>query len=321
MGAPARPLLGIGLKVLATLVFSVMLALVKAFHDYPLSQIVFMRSFFAVAILVIWLAASGDFPEGLKTRRLGGHLLRSIYGVGSVFFNFAAYRLLPFADVTALNFLSVPLILFLSSMMGREPMRGVRWAAVIGGLVGTLLMLWSHFEPGDTAQTRSLTGIAASLFSVCAVAMAMIQTRSLAQSEHTGAIVFYFLSLTGIAAAVIFGVGLVWPSGWIGADALRGQVWVWPRAEDWSPLILMGVAGGIGQTLMTAAFRYADASVLACFDYVFMVWALVIGIVFFAEIPTALVMLGASVIIASGLLVVWTEGRVGERLRAALARS
>jgi drug/metabolite transporter (DMT)-like permease len=318
---PSRVLRGIGLKVLASLIFSVMLALVKALNDYPLSQIVFIRSFLAIGMLCIWLAASGEFPQALGTKRLRGHLLRAVAGVASVFLNFTAFRLLPFADVTALNFLAVPLILIFSALMGREPMRGIRWAAVIGGFAGTLLMLWSHFEPAGSGQSRSLLGISATLISVCAVAVAMIQTRSLAKSEHTAAIVFYFLGLTGLVALLIYVAALVWPPNWAGAGLLQEQHWVLPSSEDLLWLGVMGASGGIGQLVMTAAFRYADASVLACFEYSAMVWALAIGILVFGEYPTALVLAGAALIIASGLVVVWCEGQVGTRLRAALRKA
>ncbi len=307
--------------MLSTLIFSVMLALVKALNGYPLSQIVFIRSALAIVILCVWLAASHEFPGALGTKRFGGHLLRAIAGVGSVFLNFTAFRLLPFADVTALNFLSVPLILIFSALMGREPMRGIRWAAVIGGFGGTMLMLWSHFEPGSSEHSRSLLGISATLISVCAVAVAMIQTRSLAKSEHTAAIVFYFLSLTGLLALLAYLAALAWPADWAGAALMRDQHWVWPTPEDWLLLIIMGFAGGVGQLVMTAAFRHADASVLACFEYSAMLWALLIGILIFGEFPTALVMGGAGLIIASGLVVMWSEGQVGARLRAALRRT
>ncbi len=314
---PSRTLRGIGLKVLSTLLFSGMLALVKGFSEYPVSQLVLMRSLAALVILVIWLGANGEFPQALHTKRLGGQLARSVLGMITMFLNFAAFGLLPFADVTAINFASVPIILIVSGMLGIEPMRGLRWVAVAGGFGGVMLMLWEHFDFARSgAAEHGALGSMLAISNAVIVSFVMIQMRSLARTEHAGAVVFYFQGLSTLAAAVVLLVVAVWPPDWPAAELLRTQAWIWPKSADWFGLIMIGVLGGVAQIIMTKAYHHAEASVLACFDYAAMIWALVIGLFIFGEVPSSLVLLGAAVVIASGLLVVWREGQVGERLRA-----
>ena len=73
----------------------------------------------------------------------------------------------------------------------------------------------------------------------------------------------------------------------------------------------MGTLGGVGQIMMTQSYRYADASVLAAFDYTSILWAMLIGFLVFNDRPTAAVLGGAAIVIAAGIFVVWRESRLG----------
>ncbi len=81
--------------------------------------------------------------------------------------------------------------------------------------------------------------------------------------------------------------------------------------SDWSLLILIGILGGIGQILMTVSYRHADASLIAPFEYAQMIWAVLLGWFVFSEFPQPVVLVGAAIVIACGLFVIWREQRLG----------
>lgn len=129
--------------------------------------------------------------------------------------------------------------------------------------------------------------------------MAMIFVRKLVQEERTSAIVFWF-SVTSTLLSL-----LTLPFGWVMPDARTAAL-----------LIAIGLLGGLGQILLTSAYRYADASLVAPFEYVSMLLAIVIGWTIFSEAPTAPMLAGAALIVAAGILIIWRERQLGlERSR------
>jgi drug/metabolite transporter (DMT)-like permease len=94
---------------------------------------------------------------------------------------------------------------------------------------------------------------------------------------------------------------------------MQSQAWTTPTWDDWLPLIALGLLGGIGQIFMTQSYRYADASIIACFDYTSMIWALIIGLLFFAEAPRDVALVGAGIIAFGGLLAIYTERAARKR--------
>ncbi|MFN3892425.1 MAG: DMT family transporter [Beijerinckiaceae bacterium] len=310
-------LLGIGMKVTSIFLFTIMLTLGKAYSAYPVAQIVFFRSFFALIPLMIWLLLRGDFPRALHTRRLGGHLVRSLAGIGSMFCIFTAYALLPLADATAIGYASPLMVVVLASIFLAERAPPLRWAAVCVGFLGVLVMLWEHLgQGGPNGHPRSATGAIVMLMAAFLIAIAMIQTRRLTKTEDTGAITFYFQSTTTLASFAVLLAAAFWPDAAPGAAHMHTQAWVMPTLADWGPLILIGLLGGVGQIFMTQGYRYADASVLATFDYSSILFAMAIGFVFFGEAPSAAVLLGAAIVISAGLTVVWQESQRAPKARA-----
>lgn len=304
-----RVLLGIALKVCAVFLFTVMLSLSKAYKDYPLAVIIFYRSFFALVVLVIWLAWRGKFPRAIYTKRLPAHLVRAIAGIGSMFFMFAAYQLLPLADATALSYLQPLLVALFAGIVLGERLTILRIAAIASGFCGILIMLWHHLGSGQTASSDHIAGAILSIMGAILVAVAFIQIRRLTETEDSGAITFYFQFTTSCAAIAVLLAALVWPVSFPFAGWIRTQAWVWPSLADAFPLIMIGILGGIGQIMLTEGFRSAPASVLAAFDYTGLIWAVVIGFVIFAEVPTLNVLAGAAIVVAAGLAVVWQESR------------
>jgi len=171
-----------------------------------------------------------------------------------------------------------------------------------------VVMLWEHLGTGDQGFSRGAIGACMALAAAFCVAVAMIQTSRLVQSEHMGAVVFYFQFTAGCMGLLIMLVGALWPSSWPLAAFMQSLAWVTPsEPSHWALLIGAGLLGGLGQILMTRGFMLADASILACFDYVSMIWILALGMVFLGEFPTLTVLLGAAIVTIAGLLVIWGE--------------
>ena len=305
---------GIGLKVAATFVFAGMSALIKlSSARFPVSEIVLFRSLFALLVLVVWLRWRGEFPGALATRRPFGHIGRSLAGTGGMYSSFAALSLLPLADATAFTFATPLMIVPLAAVLLGEAVRLYRWGAVAAGFVGVTIMLSDHL--GAQSPTRAL-GSGVALTGALFAAVAMIQTRRLTRSEPTGAIVFYFSSVTSTIATLALVAGAFWPD----APVIGAQRFVMPDLREALTLAVIGGLGGMGQILMTHSYRYAEASVIAAFDYVALIWASILGFAVFGETPTLRVILGAAVVAGAGVYVVWRVRRVPPAAAVAASR-
>jgi drug/metabolite transporter (DMT)-like permease len=295
-----QPLLGILFKVLSALTFTLMSAGVKALGSrYPIGELVFFRSAFALLPLLLWLGWRGDLVASIRTTNLKGHLLRGIIGSCGMFSGFVALGLLPLTDAVAIGYAAPLIVVVLAAVVLKETVRAYRWSAVLVGFGGVLIMLAPHLDAGSLARGLAAGPGVGALFALlgafCA-AGATIQVRRLTATEGTGAIVFYFSLLTTL-------LGL--------ATAALG--WAVPTALDFALLALVGVLGGIGQILLTQSYRYGDASLIAPFEYTTMIWALLIGWFAFGQLPQASVALGAAIVAAAGLFVIWRERRLGLR--------
>jgi drug/metabolite transporter (DMT)-like permease len=300
---------GVALKIASTLAFSFMMAIMKAHTNYPVGELVMFRSAPALLVLFFWLAQRREFPAALRTKWLSGHLVRSIAGSCSMFMMFATYNFLPLADSTAVLYSGPLMIVVLSGLMLGEPIGALRIGVVAMGFLGVVIMLFEHLGGADPTSARGvwgvLTGLSGALFS----SVAMIQTRRLAQTEHTGAIVFYFQTVATCVGAAVTATGLLYPSFLPLAGFVRAQGWVTPTLWDFAIMFAAGLFGGLGQLLMTKAYVYADASIIASFEYVSMIWVVALGILFLGEVPSLYVFAGGAVVAAAGLLLIIGEKR------------
>ncbi len=281
---------GILLKTLSTLAFTAMSIGVRAAAPTcPVAEIVFFRSAFALVVLGIWLGGNGGFPGHLATRRPFGHLGRGLSGSAGMFANFLSLSLLPLADATAYFYASPIFVTLIAGLALREKVHVSRWVAVMIGFGGVLVMLSDHFGLVAAAESRPAEALGATvaLSGAGFAALSIIQTRRLTLSEHTGAIVFYFTCLTTFVGAVVLALAQVWPVG-----VLASQAFVAPGAREWGALAVIGVSGGVAQILATQSYRYADASLLASFDYLAMLWALLASLAFYDQWPSPVVVCG-----------------------------
>jgi drug/metabolite transporter (DMT)-like permease len=292
-----KPLLGISCKILSALAFTLMSAGLKSFSDlYPVGELVFFRSAFALVPLLVWLKWRGDLVQAVRTSHVSGHFVRGLIGSVSMFSSFVALSFLPLSEAIAIGYAAPLITVVLAAVILKETVRSYRWTAVGIGFVGVLIMLSPHLGSGAARWLEGgpTLGALFALFGACCSAGATIQVRRLTATEKTGAIVFYFSILTTALGLATIVIG-----------------WRMPTLSEFTVLVLVGILGGIGQILLTQSFRFADASVVAPFEYTTMVWALVVGWFLFGDLPTSTVVAGACIVATAGLLVFWRERQLG----------
>lgn len=296
-----RPLLAISLKASAITLFTVMAAMIKAVSEHvPPGESVFFRSALAIPVILVWLAARGEIRNGLVPQSIKGHVLRGLLGTTAMGLSFAGLAYLPLPEVTAIGYAAPIFTLVLASVMLGERIRAIRISAVAVSLLGVLIMLWPILGGTSPHEEAAALGAALILAATMCRSVVQIHIRQMVQSEHTAAIVFYF-SLTATVLSL-----LTMPFGW-----------VLPTGRELGLLLAAGLLGGIAQILVTSAYRFGSASLLAPYDYTSMLVAIVIGYVWFGDLPTLWVICGAGLVIAGNGVVIWREHQLGiERAKA-----
>lgn len=293
--AQNKPGRGILYKTVAIGMFTVMAGIVKeTVQTVPTGEVVFFRSFFALPVIVIWLALRGELSQGLKTRNPGLHAWRGLVGSTAMGFNFVGLGLLSLPEATALSYATPIFTLVLAALLLGERIRIIRISAVAIGLLGVLIMLSPQLGAQQSMKDTALIGSLCILASAAARSFVQIHLRKMAQVEATAAIVFYF-SLTASVLSLF-----TLPFGW-----------VMPPPHTLGLLIACGIIGGVAQILVTASYRFAPASLLAPYDYASMIFALVIGYLWFDEWPALVVLAGAGLVIFANVVVILRERRLG----------
>jgi len=288
---------GIALKLASVVLFVVMSALIKATtEDVPTGQAMFFRSFFALPVILGWLMWRHDLRIGLRTSRPMGHVWRGLIGVCGMGFGFSSLAYLPLPDVTAIGFAAPLMTVIFAALILGERLRVYRMSAVLLGLVGVVVILAPRLSisSGGAMESAAQIGVILVLASAMFRALAQIHIRRLAQTEQTAAIVFYFSMTTTVLSLLTLPFG-----------------WTMPDAGAFAMLICAGLIGGVAQIFITSAYRFADAAVIAPFDYASILFAMIIGYVFFADVPTPQMLLGSAIVILSGLLIIWRERALG----------
>ncbi|WP_111412265.1 DMT family transporter [Billgrantia lactosivorans] len=290
-----RPTAGILLRLLSGLLFAAMLVSIKAVSsEVPVGQAVFFRSAFALLPIVVFLAARGEFPAGLATRRPAGHLLRSGLGATAMFASFASLALLPVAEATLLMQLTPVLMAFGGVALLGESFTPQRGAAMLLAVSGIAVLILPSLEAGTSSVRFEgyLLGLLAALLS----AGALLTVRRISRTETAASIAFYFVLISTLAGLATL------PWGW------TALTW----AELWL-LILSGLFGGAAHIAMTLALRYAEASRLAPFEYVAMIWPVLADLLIFG-LPLSSGFLLALPLILGGAGLAALEGRGFRRL-------
>lgn len=296
-----RPLRGIAMKLVSVLVFIVMSAVIKATDGrVPVGEVVFFRSFFAIPVILGWLAWRRELAQGLKAQDPLGHVWRGFAGTTAMGLGFAGLTFLPLPEVTALGYAAPLLTVVFAAMFLGEEVRAFRIGCVVLGMVGVMIVLAPRLtlradDAGSLAAFGAMLVLTGAVFS----ALAQVFVRKLVMTETTSSIVFRF-SLTSTVLALT-----TLPFGW-----------VWPTPGDAAMLVGAGLMGGVGQIFLTSSYRDADASLVAPFEYASMLFSLAIGYLVFAEVPSRAMLIGATLIVTAGVLIIWRERRLGlERTR------
>jgi drug/metabolite transporter (DMT)-like permease len=224
-----------------------------------------------------------------------GHIWRGLVGTTSMGLGFAALGLLPLPEATAIGYAAPLLVVIFAAMFLGENVRAFRLSTVALGMVGVLIVLSPRLQVGhDPISSRETLGAIVALGSAVFAALAQVFVRKLVATEDTATIVFWF----SVTASVLSLVTLPWG-------------WAVPSWGAVGMLVCAGLLGGVGQILLTSSYRYADASVIAPFEYASMLLAIVVGYVIFDEVPTLTMLAGAAIIILAGVLIIWRERKLG----------
>lgn len=290
------------LKVISVCCFVVMATMLKATETIPPGEMVFFRSFFAFLPVLGYLAWRGHLIDAFRTERPLGHFVRGLIGVTSMGLGFFALTRLPLPESTAIQYASPLIIVILSALILKERVHVFRWTTVLVGLIGVVIILFPRltvFAGGSLGGGEAVGAISAFVAAICS-AFAMLQVRTLVQTERTEAIVTYFFISASILSLFTIPFG-----------------WVMPSPQQAALLVGAGVFGGIGQLLLTSCYRYADMSVIAPFEYVSLILTIVLGLAIFGDVPTVPMLIGAVIIVGSGIAVILRERWLGlERTRA-----
>jgi len=257
--------------------------------DYWLLQLLFVRSIVIVVGIGLFISLKQGL-EGFKTVRPGDHVLRTVFN----FFAFLSYYLavtkMPLANATSIAMTAPLFMTALAGPMLGEPVGMKRSLILVLGFIGVLIII----QP--TADDLNLSGSLYALGGAFLFAMLGIQSRKMSKSESSELMVFYsafaFLIVTGIA-----------------------MVFYWETPEPAS-LLLMLALGGVtlfAQYTLVHAYQYARVHVIAPFEYITVLWAVLIGWFVFAEPPLPSMIAGASFIILAGLAIWWYEKVDNER--------
>lgn len=247
-------------------------------------ELVFYRSLFSLPVVLLWVLKAESLSV-LRPNRPLAHVWRSIIGLLSMGLVFQALILLPLAEATAINFTAPIFATILSFLVLREDVRVHRWTAVIVGFIGVLIVA----RPGGSSLP--VLGLMIALIGALCQAGVTTTLRQIQRSENISAIVFWF-AVAGITVG-----GLLMP--------FFGHA---HAARAFGLVAAGGLAGGVGQLLMTNSLR-APVSVVSPFDYLQILGAIVYGWLLFSDVPSVHTVAGAALIAASGLYTAWREHR------------
>jgi drug/metabolite transporter (DMT)-like permease len=281
--APATSLRGIALALLAWLLFAAMDAGSKLLAaEYSVIQILWVR--YLALLAVAWGFARRDpGGPGLRTRHIWLQSLRSLLLVVEIGLFIAAIAVLPLADAHAIIALTPLLVTALSVPLLGERVGIRRWSAIGIAFLGMLVILrpgWSAIHP------MSLVVL------LCALMFALYQvlTRMVGRDDGPAVTLFYTALL-----------------GAVGLTVIGPFFWAWPDARGWALFAMVAVLGASGHFLLIYALKLAEASALQPFSYSVLIWATIVGFTVFGDLPDLFTVVGALIIVASGLYAFYRE--------------
>jgi len=277
-------LLGIGLMLLATLLFAFMDAIAKWLVSANVSalQVIAVRSWMITLFIPLMLFARGELQQ-LYTRQPAHHLARGMIGFLAPLSFFSALKTLPLADASVIFFSAAFILTAASALFLKERVGVHRWSAVVIGFIGVVIAM-NPTGSGDLSAYLMVLA-AAMIYSLI-----FIWGKKLSHDDSIIALVF----------SMNLGMGLV-------ASAFLPWVWVPITAQMLGKLTLMAVVAMAAHYTFAAAFVRAEISVLAPFEYTMLLWTVAIGYLVWSDVPTTEMWTGAALIITAGIYVAHRE--------------
>lgn len=281
----------------AFFMLSVMNVFAKMLSEtHSVIEIAFYRNLIATLPFLIWIFCFGRhdiLKINSKPVSIG---MRSVIGTVSLITTFAAFAAMPMADTTAFLFTSSLFIPVLGIIFLKETVGPYRWAAVLIGFIGVIIML---------NPTGNVNMIGVTLALSAAFMHAVLQTilRHLGKYEKPATVTFYFVLIGTIVSAL--------PLPFVAVP---------PTVEEIPLLFAVGLSGALAQFLLSIAFGNAPAAVVTVFNYSGIIWATLFGWMIWNEWPAHTIWIGGSIVIASNIFMIWRESRkgkvTGDRVRA-----
>lgn len=270
--------------LVAVLVFALMDAALKMLSTrYPPFQVAALRGASSLPLVLAWVLSTAGLRPLLHVR-WPLHLMRGAIGIAMMAAFVYALRSLPLSTAYSIFFVAPLLITALSVPFLGERVGPRRWAAIVIGLIGVLVVLRPTGE-----GVLTLPGLAV-LLAALGYAVSAITVRVLARTDSTQAMVVWLLTSMAIGAGVV-----------------AAPDWVPIRSEDLWLIAAVGVAGAVGQYAITEAFRRGEASLIAPLEYTALVWGVLLDFTLWGVLPDAITWIGAAIIVASGVYLLRRE--------------
>jgi drug/metabolite transporter (DMT)-like permease len=270
--------LGLLSMFLAVITFSVMDLLVKWSDNYPTGEVLFFRGFFGI-LPTYFLIPNDKLRTFYKTKRPKEHLFRCLTGLIALVAIVIALRELPLAVVVSLSYAAPLFITILSILLLNEKVGLFRWAAVLIGFIGVIIISEPGFKEMNVVYFLPI------IFCI-GMAFVTITIRKLSTTEPIWLISIFFTITISIAGLTTISMG-----------------WVMPNFKDFILLALIGVTGGAANLLLTQSYKLSEVSLVAPLKYLSLVFAVIFGYIIWNEIPTLKTLIGASLVILSSLVI------------------
>ncbi len=275
--------------IAAFFLFSIMAVCAKLLSEqHSVIEIAFYRNLIGTLPFLFLIFVLGKREILIIKSRPAAVGFRAVLGAVSLTTTFAAFSIMPMAETTVLLFTASLFIPVLGVFVLGERVGPYRWAAVFIGFAGVVVM-------ASPASNLNTLGIAIALTASLMHAVLQVVLRYLGKFESPETVTFYFMVIGTLITAL--------PLPFIA---------VTPTLDEIPLLFGLGLTGAAAQWFLSVAFRNAPAAVVTVFNYTGIVWAMLFGWMIFNDWPAPLVLLGATIVIGSNVLMVWREIRLGK---------
>ena len=270
--------LGFLYMLLSVCAFSVMDLIVKWSDNYPLGQVIFFRGFFGL-VLYYFVIPKERLKDFYVTKRPMLHFSRCFFGLMALLSIFTALRNLPLATVVSISFAAPIFTTIFSIFFLSEKVGYFRWLAVLVGFVGIIIIS----EPG--LSSLNVYYVFPVIF-VLGMSYVAISIRQLSSTEPVWLISLYFSA--AITLAGLFTI----PYGWL-----------MPNLKDLILLSFIGIFGGVANLWLSQSYKFSEVSLVTPLKYLALVFAIIFGYLIWDEIPTIKTLVGATLVIASSIII------------------